>query len=250
VQRVSASLFAQLRTFDAGPYDFSLRNAESAIEPSLKGGTRGARRRTHGAPAGDGSLLPQKGVENHMSSTKSMPTKATTLARVQALITGLQKHFPNGSFTILGIAYTTATLVQLLQGLLDAINVVNVAEANAKDAVAALTGAKTKVGPVLVALRRILVAMFSGQTPTLADFGLTPPKARAPKTVEQKAAAKAKAAATRKARGTTSKKQKLAVHGDVTGVTITPVTSAAPQAATESPAQTAPNASPAQPATK
>jgi hypothetical protein len=168
------------------------------------------------------------------------PSKASTLARVQSLVEGLQKHFPNGNFTIGNTAYTTATLVQLFESLAAAITAANAAQANARDAVAALRDAKAKVGPTMVALRRILVAMFSTSTPTLADFGIAPPKARAPKTAEQKAAAAAKAKATREARGTKSPKAKRAIKGNVTGITVTPVTTA-PAAA--EPSQTAPTAS-------
>jgi hypothetical protein len=34
------------------------------------------------------------------------------LALVQGLISGTQKHFPSGSFTLGNVTYTTATLVQ------------------------------------------------------------------------------------------------------------------------------------------
>jgi hypothetical protein len=73
---------------------------------------------------------------------------------------------------------------------------------------------------------------------SLADFGLQPPKARAPLTSEQKTAATVKAIATRKARGTTSKKQKLAISGHVIGVTVTPITEPAASPAAQ-PASTA-----------
>ena len=58
----------------------------------------------------------------------------------------------------------------------------------------------------------------------LADFGINP-KARAPLTVEAKAAAAAKRAATRAARHTMGSQQKKAIKGDVTGVLVTPITS-------------------------
>ncbi len=77
--------------------------------------------------------------------------------------------------------------------------------------------AQAQVGPILLAFKRLVLAAFANATQTLADFGLTPPKARAPLTAEQLAARAAKAKATRAARGTTSKKQKLAVKGNVTG---------------------------------
>lgn len=180
-----------------------------------------------------------------MSGTKSLPSsKADVSARLQALIAGLQKHFPTGSFTIGNVPYTTAALVQLFTGLMQAIAAANTAHSALTDAVAAMKATKAQVYPVVTGLRRILVGMYSGATQTLADFGIEP-KARTPLTVEQKAAAKAKRDATRKARGTTSKKQKLAVKGDVTGVTITPVTvaptPASPPVQAVSNAPTAPN---------
>ncbi len=175
-----------------------------------------------------------------MSSTTSRTT-ATALARVLGLITGTQKHFPNGQFTLGGTAYTTATLIQTLQGLADALSAVTAAHASVKDAIAALAGMDAKVGPIAKAYTRNVLAAFSNATQTLADFAIPAPKPRTPRTSEQNAAAAAKAKATRAARGTTSKKQKLAVKGAVTGVQITPVTSPAPTAT----AATAPSAKPA-----
>jgi hypothetical protein len=99
-----------------------------------------------------------------------------------------------------------------------------------------------KVGPIVLALRRNLLATFGNATDTLALFGLEPRKVPAPRTGPEIAAAAAKAEATRKARGTTSKKQKLAVTGNVTGVTVTPITTpaeAAPSAQLATPTPTA-----------
>ena len=177
-----------------------------------------------------------------MSSTTitSTKTKAATLARVQAVIAGTTKHFPNGSFTIGSTVYTAASLIQVFQGLASAMTARNAAQAGAKDALAAEQAAQTQVGPILLAYKRLVLAAFANATQTLVDFGLTPPKARTPLTTEQRAARAAKAKATRAARGTTSKKQKLAVKGNVTGVTVTPIT--VPTAATPPPAQPAPTA--------
>jgi hypothetical protein len=175
-----------------------------------------------------------------MSSTTSSTSKAATLAQLQALISGLQKQFPSGQFTLGNTAFTTATLVQAFQSLIDAINAVNAAQASAKEAVAALGVTMAKVGPVVLALKRNLLSMFGTATTTLALFGLEPRKVPAPLTGQELAARAAKAEATRKARGTTSKKQKLEVSGNVTGVTITPVT--APTAAPVPPVTPAPPA--------
>jgi hypothetical protein len=181
-------------------------------------------------------------------SNKSKLTKAAALAQVQALIAGTTKHFPSGSFTIGNTTYTSASLVQILQGLANAMSAVATAETGAKDALTAEHTAQTQLGPIVTAYKRIVVAAFASATQTLADFGLTPPKARTPLTTEQRAARKAKAAATRAARGTTSKKQKLAVKGNVTGVTVTPVTAPAPQTAAPGSPVTPPSP-PAQPVT-
>jgi hypothetical protein len=159
-----------------------------------------------------------------LSTTNTKPSKADALAIVQALIAGTNKRFSNQSLSIGNTTYSAATLVQLLQSLADAINKVNAAEVSARDAVAAMRVIEATVKPVIGNYRRFLRASFGTSSAALADFGLTPQKARAPRTSEQKAAAAAKLRATRAKRGTTSKKQKLAVIGDVTGVTITPVT--------------------------
>ena len=179
-----------------------------------------------------------------MSNTTSSKSKATVLAQLQALITGLQKQFPNGQFTLGNTAFTTATLVQALQSLIDAINAVNTAQANAKVAVTALGVTVAKVGPIVLALRRNLLAMFGNATDTLALFGLEPRKAPAPRTGKEIAAAAAKAEATRKARGTTSKKQKLKVTGNVTGVQVIPITAPAAAPPSAQPATATPTAAP------
>ena len=178
-----------------------------------------------------------------MSNTTSSKSKATVLAQLQALITGLQKQFPNGQFTLGNTVFTTAALVQTLQSLIDAINAVNTAQANAKVALAALGVTVAKVGPVVLALKRNLLSMFGDATDTLALFGLEPRKAPAPRTGPELAAAAAKAKATRIARGTASKKKKLAVTGNVTGVSITPIT-APTEAPPVPPATATPTAAP------
>jgi hypothetical protein len=176
-----------------------------------------------------------------MSSTTSK-SKAATLAQLQSLIGGLQKQFPNGQFTLGNTVFTTATLVQAIQSLIDAINAVNTVQASAKVAVAALRATVAKVGPVVLALKRNLLAMFGNATDTLALFGLEPRKAPAPRTGPEIAAAAAKARATRTARGTTSKKKKLAVTGNVIGITVTPITEPAGAQPSAQPATTAPTA--------
>jgi hypothetical protein len=159
-----------------------------------------------------------------MSNTSKSTSKAAALAAVQALIAGTQKHFPSGSFTLGNTSYTTASLVTLLQSVANAIMSLNGAQLAAKHALTTLQGVLAQADPVIQIYERYLQATFANTVPILADFGLEPRKEPAPKTTEEKAAAAAKAKATRQARGTMSKKQKLTVKGNVTGIIVTPVT--------------------------
>ena len=148
---------------------------------------------------------------------------------MQAFITGLQKHFPNGSFTLGNVPYTTAALVTLFTSLANAITAADSAKASAKEAIAAMHAARSQVGPVMQDLQRFLLATFRTANGTLADFGIEP-KAPKTKTAEEKAASAAKAKSTRDARGIIGKRKRASVKGDVTGVVMTPVTEApAPQ---------------------
>ena len=210
--------------------------------PSGHSGSGGDRRVVLAPP------LQRRGVTISTSTATTNKTKASALAHVQAMIAGTAKHFPSGSFTIGSTVYTSASMIQVLQGLANAMTARDAAEAGAKDARAAEQAAQTRVGPILLAYKRLVLAAFANTAQTLTDFGLTPPRARTPLTTEQLAARAAKTKATRAARGTTSRKQKLAVKGKVTGVFVTPITgpTAAPPPA---PAASASPASPVTPVT-
>jgi hypothetical protein len=183
-------------------------------------------------------------------STTSAKNKATALTHVQALVAGTQKHFPNGQFMLGNTTYTTVTLVQALQSLADAITAVNAAHANVKDSLAELRATDTKVVPLIRDYTSFLRAAFSTATAQLGDFGLQPPKAHQPLPTAKRVVATAKLRATRAARGTTSRKQKLAIKGDVTGVTVTPITTPAPASPPATPAGPAPVATASSAASK
>jgi hypothetical protein len=144
------------------------------------------------------------------------------------LIAGTQKHLAGiASLMFASGTFTPAQVEAQLQALATLRSEVEAAKATA----AAKLATETAQAPALIAYQDAFVAFvkaaFGNSPDVLADFGLLPKKARTPLTVEQKAAAKAKRDATRKARGTMGSKQKLAVKGNVTGVTITATTSAA-----------------------
>ncbi|HEX3770124.1 MAG TPA: hypothetical protein VHV30_04635 [Polyangiaceae bacterium] len=166
-----------------------------------------------------------------MSTTNSR-AQAAALAAVQALIAGTEKHFPNGQFTIGNTAYTTASLVGVLQDLAGAYSNVSALRLATRDGVAALRTTEANVDPVIRGYVHFLRATFSDAAAQLGDFGVQAPKARTPLAPEQRLVATAKARATRIARGTVSKKQKLAIKGDVTGVQVTPITASRPAPST------------------
>ena len=178
-----------------------------------------------------------------ITTTTKATTQADTLAQLQGLILGLQKQLPSGQFTLVSTVYTTPALVTALQGTVATLTALAAAHAALKVALAAWDAEEAKMGPVVLALRRTLQSMYANAPDTLLVFGLEPRKVPAPRTAAQKAASAAKAKATRIARGTTSKKQKLTVSGNVTGVTITPIT--APTAAPPGQPVTAQPATPA-----
>jgi hypothetical protein len=158
-----------------------------------------------------------------MSSVSTKPNKATTLARLQALIAGTRKHSQASTYSLGGVTYTAATLTQEFESLANAITALNEAQVRAKDAVKAQKAMQAKVGPLMRDYKRLLQVTLGTAGTELADYGLQPLKGRKPLDSNQRVAARAKSTATREARGTTSKKQKLAVKGDVTAVHITPV---------------------------
>jgi hypothetical protein len=154
------------------------------------------------------------------------PKKTTTLARDAQVIAGIQKHLQNvSSLPLVGSTYTPADLVKLVQSRIDATGQADATKATWHSSVLAGEALNTKLTPVLRALRQYVINVFGAASPVLADFGFAPPKS-ATRTPEEKAAATAKAKATRTARHTMGKVQKKTVKGNVTGIVITPTTSA------------------------
>jgi len=165
----------------------------------------------------------------------------------QALLDGLKAQEPTlAPFTIAESVVKTADVVAMLEKRIAAADAVPPAKAAWHDAVKAAQAARTSTETTVSGVRQALLGIFGTSTQKLAAFGLKPRKARTPPTAEKKAAAAAKAKATRAARHTMGSKQKQAVKGDVTGVTITPTTAPKPVApvATSSPTVGATSSSP------
>jgi hypothetical protein len=147
-----------------------------------------------------------------------------TEAQYQALLTGMPKYCPNAVFTIDGQSYTTTQVAALINAILNAKLAVAPAKATYLAAAHAIEEAVVANGETVKEIRAVISFMFGNEPATLAAFGISPRKSPKPLSTEARAAAEAKAEATRKARGTTGKKQKASIKGSVTGVSITPLT--------------------------
>jgi hypothetical protein len=175
-------------------------------------------------------------------------TKQPTLAELQSLGTGIPKYCTGLTFLLAGTTYNATQALQVVTSFLAAENAVLLAKGNYKLALTARDTLMVSSGAIVRELREILVLNFSNSPPTMADLGVSARKLPKPLTAAALAARDAKAKATRLARGTTSKKQKATVAGNVTGVEITPIVtpgSSVPATATPAPVATVPSIAPA-----
>jgi hypothetical protein len=136
------------------------------------------------------------------------------------VVAGIQKHLLTvPSLPLAGAAYTPADLVKLVQSRLDSAGTVASSNATWHSTVAAHGALNAKLTQVLRGLRQYVLNAFGETSPVLADFGFTPPKV-ATRTPEEKAAAAAKALATRRARHTMGKKQRLLLRRGTRGIPL------------------------------
>jgi hypothetical protein len=147
-----------------------------------------------------------------MTNTKK---RGDVIAGDQAMIDGITKFLAQlATLPVGGQNMTPADIVKVFQARIDAGKAAQAAEASRTAAVKADRDERAKTSAFMRAFRRIVLGMFQEAPDTLAIFGLKAPKARKPK-VTTKAAAVAKNAATRKARGTVGPKKKLTIKGPV-----------------------------------
>jgi hypothetical protein len=161
-----------------------------------------------------------------MATTVQGKGQAVVLAR--QLIAGTEKHLASATqVPLLGSSLTPAEITTKLQSLVTLRSDVDTAKAATKAKLAAESAVRPSLRTLMHAYVTYLKVAYGGSPDVLADFGITP-KARAPLTVEAKAAAAAKRTATRAARHTMGKQQKKGIKGDVTGILVTPLSAAAP----------------------
>jgi hypothetical protein len=140
-----------------------------------------------------------------------MPNSFTPLklSQYRALVTGIPVHCPNAVFMVAGQTFTAPQAVTFIQSVLNAVAATATAKGAWKDAIQAEAKIVAQDGAAVKQIRSNIAGMFSNQQNALSDFEITPKKVPAPLSAAKRAAATAKARATRIARGTTSKKQKV-----------------------------------------
>ena len=183
----------------------------------------------------------------NIMTTKSKTNYPAQIAADQSLIAGLTKHAATlTSLLIAGASVLTTDFVTTLQARIAAIQAAIAAHAAFTAAVAAAHAEIARTAALVSGARQALKIAFAGQPTTLGDFGLMPPKVRTPLSTEEKAAAVAKAQATRAARHTMGSKQKAKVTGS--SPAPAPASASTSAAAQPVPAATAATPSPAVPA--
>ena len=154
---------------------------------------------------------------NEKNKVIVMGTSANTIAStrnqqqaaLQQMISGLEKHAQDlGSLIIAGTTYSTADLQTTLQARLDALTSALSKKAEWQAAIKADHAERDSTKVFLAGLRQALLVVFAGSVDKLADFGLVGRKL-ADITPQQRVAAAQKAKATRAARHTMGKKQKV-----------------------------------------
>jgi hypothetical protein len=149
-----------------------------------------------------------------------------TVNKHRQAIAGIRKHFASAPTIVLGGTPTTPNdVIATLQGSIDAIDAATATEQAFHGAVAAQHAAVAKGSGILTDLKTLVKSQLGSSEGVLGDFGFTSPSRQTPDEAT-KAAAVAKRAATRAARHTMGKRQKLAVKGDAKGADTTPVASA------------------------
>jgi hypothetical protein len=159
--------------------------------------------------------------------------KSSRVARDQQLIDGITKHLGRSTaIFVLGKKYTISQIVALLKERIAKVSAASAAKAVWTEAVKADRQHTQTTQELVVGVRQTLLTMFAS-VDVLADFGISPRKTRKVLLSTEKADAVAKAKATRKARHTMGKKEKLKIKGD----SPAPPAHAAPTASDGTPAK-------------
>ena len=158
-------------------------------------------------------------------------TKPETGALFANLAKGAEQHLSNDPVvTFAGRSLPLAELLGRLHAYADLQTRVEQRRAAYETALEEQNAKQAESHELMVSFVDFVRSVFGNKADVLNDFGLAPLGARKTPTVEEKLAAVVKREATRQARHTMGPKARLAIHGNVEGVTVTPVVEPAPEA--------------------
>ena len=153
-------------------------------------------------------------------------TKVAIQSSYLGLIAGLIASYqPDDTFLLAEGTFTRDELIAEFQKLVASAEATKASYQAWRADVQSEQAVIASVSPLRTSVKGVLAARWGKSSAKMTTFGFVPAKVGT-RTTETMAAAVAKAKATRKARGTKGSVQKLEVTGNVTGVVITPVTSA------------------------
>ena len=177
----------------------------------------------------------------------NVPNKTTALALNKKISEGVDKYFSKvKSLTVGGTTYTPKSLLAVLNAENDASSAVDSTRAQLDAQVVTHRSAKVTAAALRSALKTYILGTYGKKAvQMLGDFGMRVPKAPGARTVDEKSKAVAKTLATRAARHTMGKKQKLRVTGVVSPTATTAETSSS-SAPAATPVQVASAVAPAQ----
>jgi hypothetical protein len=147
-------------------------------------------------------------------------SKVDLQALYQAVISGLLAFYaPTDTFLMKSGTYTRDDLVTKFQTFVAAIESTKGVYQQWRQIIQAERSLELEVQPLRVGVRAVAQTRFGKDGAQLLQFGFQPAKVTV-RTPASKVLAAAKAKATRKARGTLSKKEKADIHGTVTTVIV------------------------------
>ncbi len=153
--------------------------------------------------------------------------RTTQVGRDQQIIDGIRSDLQGvQTLHLAGQTFTPTSLEAYFEQRVELANRIAAAKAEWQRAIRECEATDAEARTVVRDLRAFVVGMFGDGSPRIANFGFTPVRA-VPWTDEKKAAAVAKRAATRKARGTLGPKARLLITA-----TTSPAAPSQPETAT------------------
>jgi hypothetical protein len=141
--------------------------------------------------------------------------KEVKIALDRGLIEGLEKHFQKNDRIVLeGRSYTRPELTALLETRIALLERASSARLAWLQAVEDVRADQAKTDHVVSVLRQTLRLMHGARSSTLFDFAIEPHRVRRALSTDEKRAIIAKIRATRAARHTLGRRQRLAIRGE------------------------------------